>query len=184
MKTILSLAFLSLSVSVAACAGSSATDTPMGAASSPATAAKAEPAADLSGTWAFALASSDVAAPVRDKCAKSSGNDAAKTQTCWNEIATQAAMEKIRFGKDTAGHTVWTSFETDGSKENVYVQVAVELAADGPGHVLAKVSGTPKGDQAAQFVKASVNAMRIEVIDDHTIAMLDPKKGRLVYTKE
>ena len=60
----------------------------------------------------------------------------------------------------------------------------VELAADGPGRVLAKVRGAAKGDHASQFAKANVNVMRIEVVDARTIAMNDPKKGRLVFSKE
>jgi hypothetical protein len=132
----------------------------------------------------FVLASSDVATPTRERCDKSCGGDAAKAKECWNGIATQAAKEKIRFSKDTTGKTVWTSFETDGTKENIYVQVPVQLAADGPGHVLAKVAGTPTGDMAEKFKSSSTNAMRIEVVDAHTIAMIDPNKGRLVYSKE
>ncbi len=143
-----------------------------------------QPAADIAGTWTFVLAASDVAAPLRDRCVKASNADEAKSKACWSEITTQAAMEKIRFAKDASGQTVWTSFESDGTKESVYVEVPVELAADGPSHVLAKVAGAPKGEQAASFAKASINAMRIEVVDGHTIAMTDPKKGRLVYTKE
>ena len=68
MNTILSLGLLSFALTAAtACASSSANDAALGSAGSKATAA--QPAADLSGTWAFALASSDVAAPLRDKCA-------------------------------------------------------------------------------------------------------------------
>lgn len=180
---IIACAVLNLSLLAAACASSSANDATLGASTSSATAAQAEPAA-LTGTWVFALASSDVAAPLREKCKQSSHDDAAKAASCWNEIATEAAQEKIRFATDGTGRTVWTSFGTDGTKESVFVQVPVELAADGPGHVLAKVAGTPKGDRAAQFARSSINAMRIEVVDARTIAMTDPKKGRLVYTKE
>lgn len=36
----------------------------------------------------------------------------------------------------------------DGAKERVYVQVPVELAADGPGHVLAKVAGAPEAESS------------------------------------
>ena len=187
MKTILSLGVLSLaalSMSLAACASSTANDASLGSSASSSTAAQSEPAADIAGTWTFVLSASDVAAPLRERCAKSSNDDAAKTKACWSEITTQAAMEKIRFAKDASGHTVWTSFESDGKKESVYVEVPVELAADGPGHVLAKVSGTPKGEQAAAFSRSSINVMRIEVVDGRTIAMTDPKKGRLVYAKE
>lgn len=181
MKTMLSLGLLTLASILTACASSSASD-PSGGPTAQAT--QADHAADLSGTWAFVLTRSDVAVPIRERCEKSSGGDGANSTACWNEIATQAAKEKIRFGKDSAGHSVWTSFEASDGKESVYVEVPVELSADGPGRVLAKVSGTPKGDQAAQLAKSSINAMRIEVIDAHTIAMTDPRKGRLVYAKE
>lgn len=184
MKTILSLGILTLGSIIAACAGSSASDPSGGSTATATQAAQAEPTADLSGTWAFVLTKSDVAAPIKERCEKTNGGDAAKVTACWNEIATQAANEKIRFGKDGAGHTVWTSFEVDGGKESIYIEVPVELTADGPGHVLAKVNGTPDGVMAAQFAKSSINAMRIEVVDARTIAMTDPRKGRLVYAKE
>lgn len=179
---ILSLGLLSLSL--AACSGAATTDSPGSTTGAAAQATTAEPAADLSGTWGFVLASSDVAGPIRESCDKSSGYDAAKSKACVSEIATQAAKEKIRFSKDKAGHTVWTSFETDGGKEVVYVQVPVELAADGPGRVLAKVAGAPTGEMAEKFKQSSTNQMRIEVVDARTIAMTDPRKGRLVYAKE
>jgi len=187
MKTTLSLAVLCSLFSIAslaACASSTANDGSLGSTSASSTAAQGEPAADLSGTWGFVLAASDVAAPLRERCAKSSNDDAAKSKACFAEIETQAKMEKIRFGKDASGKTVWTSFETDGAKESVYVEVPVELSADGPGHVLAKVAGAPRGDHAESFAKSSINVMRIEVVDGRTIAMNDPRKGRLVYSKE
>ena len=182
MKT--SLAILSLSTLLAACASAPTNDAATGSTAPLVAATKAEPAPDLSGTWAFALASSDVAAPLRDRCAASSGNDAVKTQACWEEVSAEAAKEKIRFTKDEAGKIVWTSFGSEGSKEIIFIEVPLEIAGDGPGHFLAKLAGTPKGKMAAQLVKASVNVMRIELVDARTIAMSDPKKGRLVYTKE
>lgn len=172
MKTI--LAFSTLLFSLAAGCASASTPAPSDQGG----------AADLTGTWGFVLASSDVAAPLRERCATHSQNDATKSKACWDEVAREAAREKVRFGRDGSGHVVWTSFETDGKKESIYVEVPVELSTDGPGHVLAKVSGAPKGEHAAQFAKASVNVIRIEVVDATTIAMNDPKKGRLVYTKE
>jgi hypothetical protein len=139
--------------------------------------------AELAGTWGFVLAASDVAAPLREKCAAASGGDASRAEACFDEIGREAAREKIRFTK-SGDRFVWTSFETDGKKESVFVEMPLEIAPDGPGHVLAKVAGAPKGEHAARFERSSVNVMRIEVVDTKTIAMTDPKKGRLVYTKE
>jgi hypothetical protein len=186
MKTnLLSLCLSYVVASVLVACASAPSDAALGTSASPVSApSEAHVATDLAGTWAFVLAASDVAAPIRARCAKDASDDASKAQACWNEVATEAAREKIRFATDAAGHTVWTSFGSEGAKEIVFVEVPVELAADGPGHVLAKVSGAPKGDHAAQFAKASVNVMRIEVVDARTIAMNDPKKGRLVFAKE
>ena len=181
MKT-LSLGLFALVL--VACSGAATPDTAGGATATSTQASSADQPAELAGTWGFVLASSDVAGPMRERCDQSSGGDAAKSKECMTEIATQAAKEKIRFSKDSAGHTVWTSFETSGGKETVYVQVPVELAADGPGRVLAKVAGAPSGEMAEKFKQSSTNAMHIEVVDAHTIAMTDPRKGRLVYAKE
>ena len=60
----------------------------------------------------------------------------------------------------------------------------VEIAADGPGHVLAKIVGKPNGEHADRFAKSGTTSMRIDVVDARTIAMTDPKKGRLVFSKE
>jgi len=180
------LGALAALAATAGCASASGPDSLQSSAGSTQGAQTAEAsasAADLAGTWDFALAASDVAAPLREECARSSGGDAAKADACFGEIATQASKEKIRFAKAANGTVVWTSFETDGKTENVYVEVLLAIAADGPGHVLAKAAGAPKGPMAERFAKASPTAMRIELVDPRTIAMNDPKKGRLVYTK-
>lgn len=184
MKTtaaaLFSLSLLPLLGLASACASSSAPESapPLGQSAAPAT------AADVTGTWAFVLARSDVADAVRADCATEAAGDVAKANACYAEVETQAAKEKIRFSKDASGRTVWKSFGVDGEKEVTFLEVPVEIASDGPGRVLAKVAGSATGTQAQSFGKASVSALRIEVVDGRTIAMTDPKKGRLVYTKE
>jgi len=144
------------------------------------------PAADITGTWVFDLEASDVAKPIREKCAAQANGDQAKQQACWSEISTEAKQEMIRFSKPegSTGRAVWSSFAENGKNEVLFLEVPVDLSADGTGHVLAKIAGTPKGMQAEMFSKGSTNQMRIEVVETgKTIAMHDPKKGRLVYTK-
>ena len=173
-----------LALVLVACSGAATPDSPGGVTATSTQASSADQPSELSGTWGFVLASSDVAGPLRERCDKSSSGDPVKSKACVAEITAQAAKEKIRFSKDSAGHAVWTSFETSGGKETVYVQVPVELATDGPGRVLAKVSGPPAGEMAEKFAQSRTNAMVVEIIDAHTIAMTDPRKGRLVYAKE
>ena len=144
-------------LALTACASSTGAETTTSAQQA---STEAAPVPDLSGTWGFVLEQSDVAGPLKAGC---KGDP-----TCWNEIAAQSAKEKIRFA-GAAGAVKWTSFETDGKNEKVFLELPLELSSEGPGHVLAK-----SGDKT----------IRIDVVDAHTIAMNDPKKGRLVYTKE
>lgn len=167
------LVALAISLTVAACAGSAAQEQPSGSQSSAAT-------PDVTGTWRFVLDQSDVAKSIRESCA---GDDA-----CWQKIATQAAKEKIRFVRDARGAITWTSFETDGAEEHVFLSAPVELSKTvGAGnHMTARVAGTPTGLHAERLAKsgAKLEALDVEIVDAKTIALTDPKKGRLVYTKE
>ena len=181
MKITACLVSLVSLVSLVACSGAAAPES----ADQNASAVRAsEPTPDLAGTWAFDLESSEVAAPLRETCATQSAGNAAKQAACWDEIRAEAKLEKIRFSKSENSRSTWTSLGHDGKSEVVFVAVPVELAADGPGHVMAKIVGKPTGEHADRFAKSGTTSMRIDVIDAHTIAMTDPKKGRLVFSKE
>jgi hypothetical protein len=181
MKTPLLVSII-LAAALAACGSASSQEASVDSAKSAQT---ADPAR-VTGTWGFVLEASDVAAPIRERCAKESGGDAAKTEACFARVKAEAAKEKIRFATDESGRMVWRSFVIDGGKEELFLEVPVELAADGPTHVLAKIAGPAKGWQAEKLAKSApeMKALRVEVVDERTIAMTDPKKGRLVYTKE
>jgi hypothetical protein len=157
-------------LALVACAGSSAHDQT--------TSTSSVTAADVTGTWRFVLDQSDVAKPIREECA---GDDA-----CWQKFATQAAKEKIRFTRDASGAITWTSFETDGKEEHVFLSAPIELASNGTNHLTARVAGKPSGLHADRLAKSGtpLHALDVEIVDAKTIALTDPKKGRLVYTKE
>lgn len=148
----------------------------------------AEPAADISGTWVFDLEASDVAAPIRAKCAAEAKGDNAKQAACWDEISAEAKQEMVRFSKIENGRATWSSFASDGNKEVLFLEAPVSLSSDGTGHVLAKVAGPAKGQQAEMFAKSSTKQIRIDVVNekapDMKIVINDPQKGRLVYSKQ
>jgi hypothetical protein len=173
-----SLLVLSFSL-LAACAGTASPDAPEQNAQAVQALQAAQPAADINGTWVFDLDASEVASAVRQDCS-TKPNPA----QCWSEIAAEAKLEKIRFAPGTDGHSRWSSFAADPKGEILFLSVPVDLSSDGPNKVLAKVAGEAKGKQAPQFAKSNINQLRIEVVDAHTIALTDPKKGRLVYSKE
>lgn len=180
MKITLTLSAFALATLAIACSGTSAPES-LGA--SPQQASAADPAR-VEGTFRFDLHASEVAGAVKEECAKESGGDRAKADACFAAIEAQAKREKIRFAKDKTGRMVWSSFGVDGDKVETFLEVPVELKSDGPSHVLATVAGKATGFQAAKIEKSEAKAMRVEIIDATTIAMRDPKKGRLVYTKE
>ncbi len=135
------------------------------------------PAPELDGTWTFDLDRSDPAGALRATCE-------GKGDACWDAVRREARQEKIRFRKGKTGY-VWTSLaEEKPGAETVFLEVPVELAPDGPGRVLATIAGKPTGQHAARFEGSSMKTLAIEVVDGRTIALKDPEKGRLVFSKE
>ena len=140
----------------------------------------------LSGTWGFVLDASDVAAKVRAECATRFGTDATKREACYDDVRSEGATEKIRFSRDASGRSIWTSFGQKGDKVVLFLEVPLDLSSESPRSVLGKVAGVPRGmqaDDAAPHLPLGT-VMRFEVVDDQTIAMSDPRKGRLVFHKQ
>jgi hypothetical protein len=175
-KTPLALVLASLALFGGAC---QSTSTPDGSAST-AQRASATSDHDLAGTWAFVLGASDVASAVSAGCSARAAGDTDKAATCVAEAREEAAREKIRF-TTSAGRTVFTSFADEEGGEVLFLEVPVELTADGAGAYLAKIAGPAAGPQAESLRRDPVEAMRIEIVDARTIVPSDPKKGRLVY---
>jgi hypothetical protein len=139
---------------------------------------------DLAGTWAFDLDASDPAVRIRESCEKESAGDKAKATACYADVKNEASHEKIRFTKPENGRSVWTSFGQEGKKEDVWIEVPLDLSVEDGKRVVAKVAGKASGSHAEHFAKANMDVMRIEIVDARTIATTDPKKGRLVFVKE
>lgn len=177
MKRSSSLLVLPLSFAAVACVGSAANDVPETNAN--VQAQKTAPAPDLSGTWRFDLDASEVATAVRAECGARPDPPG-----CWAEIAAQARLEKIRVSTVPGGHTEWSSFAADPKGEILFLSLPVDVSPDGPGRVLVKVAGEAKGKQAAQFARSNINQLRVDLLDARRIAVIDPRKGSLVYEKE
>ena len=165
---------LSVLLLTTACASStSGTEDPTGKATQNVTTS----AAALEGTYVFVLAQSDVAGPLKEQCK----GDAA----CWSEIENEAKTEKIAFVKGPNDQMTWRSFGVKEGKEELFLELPITLAADGPKAFIGSAAGPAKGAQAAKAAEQlAKTTMRIEIVDDKTIAMNDPKKGRLVFSKE
>jgi hypothetical protein len=173
---------LAASAPLAACASSSTQDSSR--ASDAKQAAEApDPSTTLAGTWAFVLDASEVAGAVRARCAEGSGGDATKSASCFAEVSEEAAREKIRF-RTAEGRTLFSSFADEGGKETLFFEAPVDLRADGSAAVFVTIAGAASGPRASELAGRQTDVVRVDVEDPRTIAMNDPKKGRLVYTRE
>jgi hypothetical protein len=129
------------------------------------------------GRYAFVLDESDVLPKVKASCATEA--DAA---ACVRDIEEQASREGIRLSVDAHGHVIWTSYvlEKDGA-ETVVLEAELDARWDG-----AALSGTPVAPLAGTQAATSKlpTTLRIDRVDDTTIAMVDARKGRLVFRKQ
>jgi hypothetical protein len=178
--SLLSLAAAAAAAAAAACSGTPERTT----ASSSAALTAGDSTTVLAGTWAFVLDASDVAAKVRADCETRFGGDTGRKDTCYDEVRTEGATEKIRFSKDPAGHTLWTSFGEKGDKTELFLEVPMDLSSESPTSVLGKVAGEARGIQAKEPHTPVGTVIRFELVDSQTLAMIDPKKGKLVFHKE
>jgi acyl-CoA thioesterase len=163
-----------------ACASASAPDA-AGAASTSTSADTAAPS--LAGRYPFVLEESEVFAGFKTKCATDAAGDAAKSDACLAEIRAESAKEGIRFDKDAQGHVTWISYGEENGADVTFHQVAIALTSDSPKLVTARTLAPATGLLAAKRPIPEGTTMRVELVDDRTIAMQDPKKGRLVFRR-
>jgi hypothetical protein len=146
--------------------------------------ATVDPTTTLAGTWGFVLDASDAASKVRAACEADSRGDTSRAQACYAEVKAEGATEKLRFTKDAAGRTVWTSFgDKGGGQEELFLEATFDLSSEGPTRVGAKVAGPARGKQAENAGLHIGDTWHFDILDEHTIAMTDPHKGRLVFTR-
>ncbi|MEZ4259437.1 MAG: hypothetical protein R3B36_10225 [Polyangiaceae bacterium] len=137
--------------------------------------------ASLEGTWAFALETSDVAKSIIDKCVAESAGDDARAKACFDEVRDESRAEQVRFSRAADGKTTWRSFGKHGASEELYLEAPVELTSAGGNAIDARVAGEAAGSMAKAHALPVGTTLRFELVDSSTIALLDPKKGRLVY---
>lgn len=130
----------------------------------------------------FSLADSEGAKKAVDEdCAKKAKKDEKKLESCKKDAEAAGAVEGIRFEKDDKGDWYWVSFGKEKDKEVVFNKVKFKVASEGDG----KVTLTPEGkDTGKKAMKTLPKEMVLEVTDENTVSMTDPKKGKLVYKKK
>lgn len=131
-------------------------------------------ALSLVGRYAFDLRASDVFARVTESCKK----DAAKEALCLDEALSEARREGIAF-ESRDGALSYVSFGDEG--EFLRVPVAMKREGGAGTRFSFTVTGEARGPHVSMFRKTRVPTL--EVVDERTVAILDPSKGRLVFRR-
>jgi hypothetical protein len=187
MKLLSSAVVGSVTLLLAACSASSEPGgDPRPSLDRAATASTSAESLALLGTWVFVLDESDVAAKVRERCSAAAEGDLSRSEACYAEVRAEGATEKVRFAAGANGHTVWTSFGDKQGTMELFLEVPMDLTADGPLRVTGRIAGTPVGAQAddARTHLPLGTVVHFERVDAQTIAMVDPVKGRLIYRRD
>lgn len=129
----------------------------------------------------FSLADSEGAKKLVDEdCGKKAKKDDKKLEACKKDAEIAGSLEGIRFEK-VKDDWFWISFGREKDKEIIFNKVKFKIANEADD----KLTLTPEGkDEGKRAMKTLPKEMVLEVPDESTVAMSDPKKGRLVFKRK
>lgn len=133
-------------------------------------------------TFMFSLSDSpDAKVALIQGCEKKS-KDAKKVDACVKAGEESAAKEGVRYEKDDKGNLWYVSFGDEKGKEVVYNKIQFKIVDD---KAIGKLTVAPEGkDTGKRPMKDMPKEIVIELPDDTTVVMADPKKGKLVFKKK
>ena len=135
----------------------------------------------LGNTFMFSFADSpDAKKAANADCEKKNKKDQKKLDACEKAAEDAAANEGCRYEKDDKGAFWWVSFGKEKDKEVIYNKVKFTITKEEDGKLTLKPEGKDMGKKPMAKLPPEVV---VEVPDENTIAMADPK-GRLVYKKK
>ncbi len=131
-------------------------------------------------TFQFSLADSpDAMKAITDACAKKKKDEEKKK--CEEDARAEEENEGIRYEKgDKEGIWFWVSFGKEKDKEVIYNKIPIKDPKFEGKKVVFTVAGKDTGKRAMK-IKEGEATPATELVDDNTISMTDPKKGKLVF---
>jgi type IV secretory pathway VirB10-like protein len=128
----------------------------------------------------FSLADSpDAMKAVTEACGKKKKDEDKKK--CEDDAKAAAAEEGIRFEKgEKEGTWAWVSFGKEKDKEVIYNKITIKDPKFEDKKVTFIMTGKDSGKRAMKFKDGDASPAT-ELVDDTTVAMTDPKKGKLVF---
>jgi len=119
---------------------------------------------------------SDPGKTAPDKC-KGEGDDAKKA-ACVQKIREKLQADAMKFRKDAGGKWYWHSMLKKGEQYLFSHKVPFEFGEETDRSIVLKTRGADIGISPWGVVPKEV---KIEVVNDYTITLMDPQAGKLVF---
>lgn len=122
-------------------------------------------------TFVLAFDKSEPGKEADEKCKASSKNNEQKFNECMAKAREKIPAEAIRFKEEGEQNVLWLTLRQKGPAYAVVNKVEIEFADETDRSIVLKPKG--KGTTAKET--------RLDIVSEFSIALKDPKFGRLVY---
>jgi hypothetical protein len=126
----------------------------------------------------FSFKDSELGAKKEEECAKKAKDDVEKKAACLSKAQAEVESHGIRFTKDDQDENWYIVFSRQGEKLTVLSRIKYTVGKEGSNQVTLNFTGRDMGKKPMGKVPSE---LVIEIVDDYTIAVNDPVKGRMVY---
>ena len=128
-------------------------------------------------TFLLNFEKSDVGIKEQENCKKKSGDDVAKEANCFSKAMNKLPREGILFEKKEE-QWIYVRFGIEKNAKIDYNRVQVEVGEPSGKQVTLKATGK---DTAARKKGKVPPELTFTVVDEYTIELADPTRGKLVY---
>jgi hypothetical protein len=125
----------------------------------------------------YSFKDSDLSSKKEEECSKKAKDDVEKKAACLSKAA-EAESHDIRFVKDDQGEDWYIVFRRQGDKAIELSRIKYSIGKEGSNQITLNLTGRDMGKKPMAKVPSE---LVIEIVDDYSIALNDPVKGKVVY---
>jgi hypothetical protein len=130
--------------------------------------------------FAFSFRDSEAYTAAEKKCDESSGGDPQKRAACMTKAADEIGGDSLLFKREADETWWWMTIRRSGAKTTVFHKVQFEFGEEKDDSITLLTKGRDKGSKPWANVPKQVV---IQVPSGNEIVLVDPKRGKMVYTK-
>lgn len=129
-------------------------------------------------TFLLSFQSSAAGEAAETACTQESAGDPAKMGPCMTKAQNKLQVHAIRFVQDAQKNWWWHVMRRNGNQLLILHKVRVDFGEEAGDAIIIKPKGRDEGMAPWGLLPKDV---RIEIVDEFTVAMQDPQDGRLVF---